>query len=205
MNIQQHIKNWKRAVAGLPHDSWPNPIDAANLAEYREWCKELSTAQGDANKAGYVCSAKGVEKKDKGYVRMWIDVKGCSIGVKYQHATRPQAVTDTSRAAYMTVDFTTVRGRIAQAIMDATVAGRDITRNEIVETTGISVNSVCGRVNELLKGTAETPIQADGKTWRLMVTGRRKSNITGGGEVENEALRFVEVGAARVSEQARLF
>lgn len=204
MNIQQHIKNWKRAVAGWDFAAWPEVIEASSEQEFYLWCRLLNDATAKANAAGHNARGRGTGKKGEKQT-MWITAKEYSLKIAYTPRPRQRAVTDTSRAAYMTVDFTTVRGRIAQAIMDATVAGRDITRNEIVETTGISVNSVCGRVNELLKGTAETPIQADGKTWRLMVTGRRKSNITGGGEVENEALRFVEVGAARVSEQARLF
>lgn len=115
--------------------------------------------------------------------------------------TRQQAVTQTSKAAYHTIDFTTQRGKIAEAIWNESKAGKDVTRQELSILHGFEKNAVCGRVNELLKASQEAPFEFEGRRYRLVVTEPRLSRFKGASNVKNEGLRWWPVEA----EQTKLF
>ncbi|GAB4486659.1 MAG: hypothetical protein OHK0019_00730 [Saprospiraceae bacterium] len=186
-DIETHIGNWKKAVAGWQHEAWPEAIETHDEREYMRWSVLLNHATTAAKRGGYPASMRGAEAQSGGK-KMWATANGKRLTIAYTPKPRKQAVTDTSKAAYQTINFDTVRGKVALCIMEATKAGGDITRNEIVEKTGLSVNNVCGRVNELLN--AETPLRIEEKDWRLVVCGERLTNLPGAANVKNEALRF---------------
>lgn len=60
-------------------------------------------------------------------------------------------VADTSIDAYHEHRDSGRLGKQAQAILDKMRPGWGYSRRELVETTGIELSSICGRVNELLK------------------------------------------------------
>lgn len=77
----------------------------------------------------------------------------------------------TSEKAYQVLCDEGVDGeQRVKVFKSITSAGKDgITRQEIVEDTGLSINAVCGRVNELLK---DNRVFEDGAT-RTGITGRQ--------------------------------
>lgn len=188
--MEEYIQNWKWAVAGQKRGDWPEVIHAKDWTEYSCFCRLLNVAMNDAVKAGHHCKAYGTEKRS-GEKTMFIIAYGQKLCVKYTPKPRRQDVQNTSREAYTTLNFDTLRGKIAALIYERTLRGLDITRNEIAAATGISINSVTGRTKELLNETEETPVRIDGKDWQLTVSDRRKSH-TVNAKVDNQALRFIE-------------
>ena len=186
-DIEKHIGNWKKAVAGWPHEAWPEAIETHDEREYMRWSALLNQATTAAKRGGYRASMGGAETPSGGK-KMWATANGKRLTICFVPKPRRQAVTDTSKAAYQTINFDTVRGKVALCIMEATKAGKDVTRNEIVEKTGIPINSVCPRVSELME--CETPIRIEEQNWRLVVCGERLTNLPGAANVKNEALRF---------------
>ena len=192
MDIISSIVNWKKCVAGWQHEAWPEAIETHDEREYMRWSVLLNHATTAAKRGGYPASMRGAETPSGGK-KMWATANGKRLTITYIPKPRKQAVADTSKQAYHTLNFDTVRGKVALCIMEATKSGKDVTRNEIVEKTGIAINSVCPRVSELME--CETPIRIEEKDWRLVVCGERLTNLPGAANVKNEALRFVEAVA----------
>lgn len=187
--IEQHITNWKRAVAGWDFTAWPEQIETDDVNQYRTWCRALNDATARANAAGHNTRARGTQDKKGGPETMWITAKGHTLKVAYApRTTRQQAVTETSKAAYRKIDLTTQRGQIAAFILDKTLKQPDITRQEIAAWSGMQINAVCGRVRELL----DEPVDTAAGLIQLKVVAVRKSNIPGATE-KNEAVAFVPV------------
>lgn len=190
-DIATHIGNWKKCVAGWPFDVWPEAIETHDESEYRRLSNLLDAAMKDAKAAGYPCGMSGTQNNSGGK-KMWIVSGTHRLTIAFVPKPRKQAVKPTSAAAYHSLNFDTVRGKVALCILEASANGGDITRNEIVERTGIAINSVCPRVSELMECKA---IRIEGKDYRLIIAGKRKTNVPGAPELKNEALRFVEAVA----------
>lgn len=199
MSIEAHISNWKKAVAGWDFAAWPEVIEASSEQEFYLWCRLLNDATAKANAAGHNARGRGTGKKGEKQT-MWITAKEYSLKIAYTPRPRQQAVTETSRAAYWRLDFTTQRGQVAAFILDKTLKAHDITRQEIAAWSGLPINVVCGRVNELLK----EPIETAAGLRVLKVVGARLSNLPGAKD-KNEALRFVEWREEGESQQMQLF
>lgn len=188
IGFNDHIAQWKRAVAGWSHTEWPEVIETSVEREYIHACGLLHAAMNAAKSGGYTATSGG-KQNESGGKSMWITANGKRLTVAYVPKPRKQAVQKTSKEAYHTINFDTIRGKIARLIMERTQRGLDITRNEIEAATGLKMTNVCGRVKELLKDTEEKPLRMDGKDWRLVVSDERMSNVS---HEKNQALRFVE-------------
>lgn len=86
-------------------------------------------------------------------------------------AARPAGVRDASREAYEKLGLTGELSKQQRTILLAFEKnpGRSFTRQELAHETGLGINAVCGRVNELL----EPPFE------RLTEVGRRRCQVTG--------------------------
>jgi hypothetical protein len=170
-------------------------ITAIDLDEFQNWQRQLLQTKIDAHKVGHLCEFnKGGTAS--GRCAAWIVCNGHTLKIVFNaKAKRPQAVTQTSREAYHNIDFETSRGAVAAAIFQFTeINGRaDITRKELELYYKIPINSVCGRVKELLEMSDEMPFQFGGKPYVLQVVNTRLSNCDGASKVPNEALRWVLV------------
>lgn len=198
-SFYQHLAAWKWAVAGQKSAPWPNELVAASQEEFTLWSNQLAQAKVDANKAGYTCQFNKGSKP--GRSAAWVASNGHTLKVVFAaKAKRAQEVTATSREAYHSLDFTTQRGQIAQAIFEQTMALADnegVTRKELEVWYKFQTNAVCGRVKELLEISQNTPVVFHNrKPYRLQVVSTRLSKCDGASNVPNEALRWVEVSGA---------
>lgn len=195
--FQQHLTEWKWAVAGMAKCQWPMEIIASDLPEFQNWQRQLLQAKTDANNAGHTCNFnKG--GTPSGRCAAWVVANGHTLKIVFNAKDkRPQQVTQTSRDAYHSIDFTTQRGQIASIIFDATRSNQDITRKEIEVLHGLGCNQVTGRVKELLEMSETMPFQFGGKPYVLQVVTTRLSTCKGSSNVPNEALRWVLVAGDR--------
>ena len=182
---------WKRAVAGQPHAPLPQEIEAENEAQYTAWIETLGAAKIAANKAGHPCQFNKGGTSTRRVA--WIKSGPHTLKVVLSQKARAQAVTQTSKVAYHSIDFTTQRGQVAQIIFDFSKQGDDITRKEIEVLFKLPSNVVTGRVNELLKLSLEAPFEFNGKLYTLTTTPARLSVCPGSSPVKNEGLIWVEL------------
>lgn len=199
MSIQtsfpEYLKAWKWAVSGKPKGTLPTDYAVYSQEAFAECCTEMAKAKVAANNKGIACQYNKGAKAGRAVA--WIVANGVTLKVVFaDKAKRQQAVTQTSRDAYHSMDFTTQRGQIASIIHEYTVlqGDPDITRKEIEVWQKIRCNVVCGRVKELLEMSEEKPFDFGGKPYRLQVVSTRLSKCDGASNVPNEALRWVEVG-----------
>ena len=155
---------------------------------------------------GYTCNVSATKSVTANGFGVAVAKRGESARAEFKvqpvsKATRPQAVAQTSKAAYHTIDFSTQRGKIAEAIWNESKAGKDVTRQELSILHGFEKNAVCGRVNELLKASQDAPFEFEGRRYRLVVTEPRLSRFKGASNVKNEGLRWWPTEA----EQTKLF
>lgn len=182
---------WKRAVARQSHTALPQQIEAENETQYNTWVEALASTKIAANKAGHTCQFnKGGQSSRRA---CWIKSGPHTLKIVFVPGKRAQAVTETSKAAYHTLDFTTQRGKIAEIIFEGSLHGLDVTRKEIEVHFGLTSNVVTGRVNELLKLSLEAPFEFGGKMYTLTTTTPRLSVCPGASPVKNEGLMWVEV------------
>lgn len=76
-------------------------------------------------------------------------------------------VTETSRQTYLTVDLSSVRGRVLREISRLTKEGKRAYISLISKNTGMDKSNVSGRLNELKKA----PFQVNGEWFRLDFAG----------------------------------
>lgn len=172
MVIQQHIENWKWAVAGKPRGTWPETITTDDLTTYRQWCGLLNKATMQANSKGFAAKAGGADKGKSGGKSMWINSGGHILKIAYVPRPRQQAVTETSIAAFHALERTSLQGRIAEMIACFSVGGGDATRREIAAAMGLETATVSARVNELLHMPG---FYLNGQRCRIVITGERAS------------------------------
>ena len=185
------LQFWKRAVSGQSHAPLPQQIEAENEAQYNAWIEALMTTKIAANKAGHLCQFNKGGTSTRRVA--WIKSGPHTLKVIFAQKARAQAVKETSKAAYHSLDFTTQRGLLAQIIFDCSKNGLDVTRKEIEVLFKLPSNVVTGRVNELLKLSLEAPFEFGGKPYILTTTRPRLSVCPGASPVKNEGLMWVEV------------
>lgn len=100
-------------------------------------------------------------------------------------------MTETSRAAYRTLDFSTSQGAVLNAIYGATLNGLDVTRAEIAALLQMEKSSVSPRADELFELCEKQPIKIDSKYYRIIITGKRLSRLPDA-KVKREALCLSE-------------
>ena len=144
-SFAQHLTAWKQAVSRQKHPPLPPEIEAANYDEFLRWAAKLAQAKIAANKAGYHCQFnKGGTKS--GRMAAWITSGGFTLKIAFTAKTkRPQAVTETSRAAYRTVDL----GERCEAVARAAIKLGVCTDNEVGREIGMPANLVSGRRNNI--------------------------------------------------------
>lgn len=175
----------------------PTPQDKRQSEEYvaasEDQFSDICALMLKAQKAlGEGCRFSG-SKQSAGNVSAWITCDGFRFRVRYRFATRPQSVTDTSRAAYHTLDFSSERGRVADCILR--MSADDITRAEIAYLTGLEKSNVSGRVNELFEMCQAAPLKMRDKFYALEHTQKRLSDFPGAPAVSVQAFRFRQVDA----------
>ena len=197
LSFNQYLTAWKFWVVGKKAVQLPPELIASDLPEFQNWQRQLLQAKIDANNAGHTCNFnKG--GTPSGRCAAWVVANGYTLKIVFNAKDkRPQKVTQTSRDAYHSIDFTTQRGQIASIIFDATRSNQDITRKEIEVLHGLGCNQVTGRVKELLEMSEEMPFQFGGKPYVLQVVTTRLSTCKGSSNVPNEALRWVLVAGDR--------
>ena len=195
---------WQRAVAGQPYPTLPQEIEAENETQYNAWIEALMTTKIAANKAGHTCQFnKGGTSPRR---VCWIKSGPHTLKIVLSQKARAQAVTQTSKAAYHSIDFTTQRGKIAEIIFAESSKGLDITRKEIESNFGYTSNVVTPRTNELLKLSEKAPFEFNGKMYTLSTTPARLSVCPGASPVKNEGLKWVEaIDNLPVGAQTSLF
>lgn len=173
----------------------PTPQDKRQSEEYvaasEDQFSDICALMLKAQKAlGEGCRFSG-SKQSAGNVSAWITCDGFRFRVRYRFATRAQAVTDTSRAAYHTLDFSSERGRVADTILR--LSADDVTRAEIAYLTGLEKSSVSGRVNELFDLCQSGPVKLRDALYTLEHTQKRPSDFPGAPAVSVQAFRFRKV------------
>lgn len=142
--FEQNLTAWKWAVAGQKKAQWPIEIVAHSRSEFDQWADELLQAQKDAKAKGYECRFNGTIKGQR--LAAWATSKSHTIKVVFDaKAKRPQAVTQTSREAYKTVDL----GERCEAVARAAIKLGVCTDNEVGREIGMPANLVSGRRNNI--------------------------------------------------------
>lgn len=144
-SFAQHLTSWKQAVSGDKHPPLPIEIVATSVDEFQGWQAQLQSAKIDAGKHGFPCQFnKGGTKS--GRMAAWITSGGFTLKIVYtSKAKRPQAVTQTSRDAYKTVDIDTRCEAVARAAIKLGVC----TDNDVAREIGMPANLVSGRRNNI--------------------------------------------------------
>lgn len=183
-----------RRVLGAPKigdDKQPSSFETASMPEYMDAVAHLGKVARFLGGAKIATTIQNGKKPDSRWTTLRAQT-GDVFTVRFKAAkTRPQAVTETSRAAYRTLDFSTSQGAVLNAIYGATLNGLDITRAEIAALLQMEKSSVSGRVNELMKMSEAQPFKINGKYYRISDTDKRRSNLPDA-TVKNEAFRLVE-------------
>lgn len=187
MEIQQHIDNWRKAVATWQYTPWPETITTDDLTEYRQWCGLLNKATMQANSKGFAAKAGGADKGKSGGKTMWAAANGHTLKIAYVPRPRQQAVTASSREAYAALNLAQMQQEVAAYIAEKTKDGGDITRNEVAAWSGITIQNVTGRTNEMLKMAGG--FHLNGQRCRIVITGRRLDNLPKA-KFKNEALKI---------------
>ena len=109
-----------------------------------------------------------------------------------------QNVTETSIEAYYTLDHNTTKYKVAAEIIRLTEKGERAWIGKVAKNIGMEKSSVSGRLNELKK----EPFVLDGRTYRLVFSGKQKDYQAG-------RITTVETWAAVLSnpvgQQAKMF
>jgi len=202
-----------RRVLGTPKpgdDKQPSIFETASMPEYMNAVTHLGKVARFLGWAKIDTTIRNGKRPDCRWTTLRAQT-GDAFTVRFKAAiTRPQAVTETSREAYHTLDFSTSQGSVLSAIYGATLNGLDITRAEIAALLQMEKSSVSGRVNELMKMSEAQPFKINGKYYRLSDTDKRRSNLPDA-TVKNEAFRLVECSpynfkpAAESAAQTQLF
>jgi len=202
-----------RRVIGNPRSGdtgKPSVFETDSMPEFTEAATHLGGTVAKALKdVGVNTDMRGGKKPGSQWATLRTE-SGDTFTVRYrQGVKRPQAVTQTSREAYHSIDFSTCQGRVLDLIYAVSLKGLDVTRAEIADVLDMDKSGVSGRVNELFEMAKAQPFRIDGKYYRLSNTSPRLSNLPGA-TVKNEAFRLVECPAynnspAAPAAQTKLF
>lgn len=184
------------------NDAFPSQtIQVATLQELESAAADMLQTQKALRDNNKDAKFGGVEGK---YVQLSYDGYILRVTIS-KPAKRAQDVKPTSKEAYHTIDFTTQRGKVAEAIFAYSRLGADVTRKELEVWQNLGSNVVCGRVKELLEMSAETPFLFAGKPYVLQIASTRLSKCKGASEVKNEALQWMPVKQPADAVQIDLF
>lgn len=201
-----------RRALGVPNqgdDKQPSEFSTTSVPEYMEAVTHLGKVARILKTLGIETTISGGRKPGSRWTALKVASTGQAFTVRHKpNTTRPQAVSGTSREAYTVVDFSTSRGRVLNAIYEATKEGHDITRAEIAAALSMEKSSVSGRVNELFEMCESGPVKIGEVYYRLATTQTRVSDVPGA-NVKNEAFRLVQTAPYNFKEtqaaQASLF
>ena len=145
LSFNQYLTAWKYHVVGKTAVQLPPELIASDLQEFQNWQRQLAQAKIDANNAGHTCNFnKG--GTPSGRCAAWVVANGHTLKIVFNaKAKRPQAVTQTSREAYKTVDL----GERCEAVARAAIKLGVCTDNEVGREIGMPANLVSGRRNNI--------------------------------------------------------
>jgi len=167
--FQSHLTSWKHAVAGNPHDPLPVEVVAEYLEQFYEWAKILAQAKIQANKHGFLCE---FNKGGSSRKAAWIKSGPYTLKVVFNAgAKRAQAVTETSREAYKSVDLSTSCEEVARAAIKIGV----VTDNEVARVLNMVPSSVSARRNNIIDAKG---ITIDGRFYMHEIRGTRIDPVT---------------------------
>ncbi len=195
MNLQSTIQ---AALSGTLQAS--KTFDVKTIAEFKEAAAQLLAAQNTLWKSGkraHLRSGKGKSVQlstDEAFIR-----------VTLKEGAKQTAVTETSRHAYHTSDFSTQAAQVAGYVFDRSQNGGDVTRAEIADALKIQEGRVAARVNVLLKQYENGGYTAPSGEYRLVLTTPRISRFQGASDKPNEAMLFEKISHASQGEQKELF
>ena len=170
-------------------DPFPSQtFEVATVAELESAAADMLAVQKALRDNNRDAVLKGVHGKF-----VILSYAGMLLRVNVSKQPKHTNVTDTSKEAYRSIDFTTQSGKVAECILGETLRGRDITRAEIAHQMNEEKSSVCGRVKELLLISEFGGIEINGVGFRLVLTAPRLSRCTGASGQKNEAMRFERV------------
>jgi len=181
--LQQSIESLYNRAIGIPAKPCTQVFEAATVQEFEQAAAMLLRVQSKLRQHGNETKFGGVEGKV-----MTITHDGYTLRVTLVKQVKASNVTETSKEAYHTINFTGQRDRIAEIIRQH---HQGITRKEIEVFHGFGSNAVTGRVKELLEMSAEKPFFLSGGLYRLEVTGTRLSLCKGASHVPNEVLQWI--------------
>ena len=194
MNIetfQQHLFNWEQKACGNPYNAFQSEIEAKSEEDFKHMANDIGAVAILMRMAGHTCQFnKGGTSTRRA---CWIKSGPHTLKVVFSQKARAQAVTETSKAAYHSLDFTKQMGKVAELLFKHSLRGEDVTRKELEVFYSIPSNVVTGRVNELLKLSEKAPFEFGGKMYTLTTTPARLSVCPGASPVKNEGLMWVEV------------
>ena len=122
---------------------------------------------------------------------LWLTINTKKITIEYRKP-QPANVRDSSREAYAGLDLSSLQNTVAECILRASANDGDITRAEIAHNLDKGLNSITGRVTELLKMSETGTIAINGTHYRLVeLPQHRLSRCPKASKVKCNALRMV--------------
>ena len=173
-------------------------IPVATLQELESAAAEMLQTQKALRENNKEVKFGGSEGK---YVQLSYD--GYILRVTLAKVAKHTNVTETSRNAYHSQDFSTQAAQVAGCIFDHSEG--DITRAEIADRLGIQEGRVSARVFALLKEYKDGGYTDKSGNYRLILTVPRLSRCPGASDKLNEAMRFESVKQPADAVQTSLF
>ena len=170
-SFHQCLTAWKFSVVGKEKAAqWPAEITADSIEQFSLWQKELLATKIEAGKHGHACQFnKG--GTSSGRMAAWIVANGYTLKIVYTAGKRRQAVTQTSREAYKTVDL----GERCEAVARAAIKLGVCTDREVARAIGMDASSVSARRNDIEQALG---ITIDGVHYMVRVEGSRVDAVT---------------------------
>jgi hypothetical protein len=179
------LVNFTKYCLGTAQTSFSIPrFEVATAKDMEGYTREMHQAQSALHASGKIARLTA----GKGFVALTYD--RLTLRVQVEKAAKHTNVTETSRNAYHSTDFSTQEKRIAAFIFLHTKDGGDVTRAEIANRIGVQEGRVAARVNALLKEYGQGGYTSPHGNYRLVLTGKRLSKYAGASDKPNEALRF---------------
>jgi hypothetical protein len=171
-SFHQCLTAWKFSVSGKSTWQWPAEIQADSIEQFEMWQKTLADTKVQANKNGFACQFnKGGSKS--GRCAAWVVSNGHTLKIAYVAPTkRKQAVTETSREAYKTVNL----GERCEVVAREALRLGVCTDNEVARSLGVPPSSVSARRNNIEDAQG---ITLDGKQYALRMEGSKIDEVTG--------------------------
>jgi len=200
-----------RRALGVPKpgdDKQPAEFSTTAMPEYMEAVTHLGRVANYLKGAGIETTISGGQKPGVRWTVLKVAATGQAFTVRHKpNTTRPQAVKETSREAYHTLDFSNENGQVADYILR--MSANDVTRAEIAHALSMEKSSVSRAVNALFKICENEPLKIGDKYYRIAHTQKRLSDFPGAPAVQVEAFRLVQTAPYNFTEkkavQASLF